>query len=100
MNSQAVPSQAEGSERLQRIHKQVTRVKENQELGVKYMREWEEKKEIRDEGKAEGKAETLVNNVESAMKSFQDDLQKTCEVLGSSVDEYRRAKEYINSLQK
>ncbi|MBO5208248.1 MAG: hypothetical protein J6B68_02770 [Lachnospiraceae bacterium] len=44
-----------------------------------------------------GKFETLVNNVESAMKNFNIDLEKACNGLGVSVTEYTNAKAKIQN---
>ena len=69
------------------------------------MQLWEEKALIREEGRSEGrsegrnegikvgKAEMLVNSVEAAMKNFGIDLQRACEGIGTTVEEYHRAKE-------
>ena len=60
------------------------------------MQLWEEKALIREEGRSEGikegRAEILVKSVE-AMKNFGIDLQKACEWIGTTVEEYYRAKE-------
>ena len=45
-----------------------------------------------EQGIEQGSAETLVKNVESAMKNFGIDLQKACEGLGTTVEEYQAAK--------
>lgn len=44
-------------------------------------------------GIEKGKAEMLVKSVESAMQNFGIDLQKACEGLGTTVEEYQAAKE-------
>ena len=44
-------------------------------------------------GIEQGHAEALVKSVESAMKNFGIDLQKACEGLGTTVEEYQAAKE-------
>ena len=44
-------------------------------------------------GIEQGHAEALVKSVESAMKNFSIDLQKACEGLGTTVEEYKTAKE-------
>ncbi len=55
------------SERIQRIHNRVCKVKQNEEVGVRYMQAWEEKyyerEEGREEGIAEGRMRTLVEKV-------------------------------------
>ncbi|MBD5474145.1 MAG: hypothetical protein HDR20_15020 [Lachnospiraceae bacterium] len=56
------------------------------------MQLWEEKALIREEGRSEGRAEMLVKSVE-AMKNFGIDLEKACEGIGITVEEYHRAKE-------
>lgn len=49
-----------GNERVRKIHECVNRVKSSEEMGVKYMQTWEEKVIERQEGKAEGKAEDII----------------------------------------
>lgn len=44
------------------------------------------------EGKAEGFGQTLVRNIEAAMKNFGISLEKACAGLDVTVEEYRRAK--------
>ncbi len=56
------------------------------------MQLWEEKAMIREEGRIEGRTEMLVKSVE-AMKNFGIDLEKACEGIGTTVEEYYRAKE-------
>ncbi len=45
------------SKRVLKIHERVSRIKASEEIGVRYMQEWEEKAYARAEGKEEGKAE-------------------------------------------
>lgn len=51
-----------------------------------------ERKEWREIGREEGRAELLIQNVESTMKYFGIELQQACEGLGISIDEYENAK--------
>ncbi len=99
------------SERIKLIHRNVRNVKESERMGVKYMQAWEEKALEREDGRAEGReegrvegrvegreegaAETLIRNVEEASKNFKIDLKKACEGLGTTVEEYQRAKEQL-----
>ena len=76
------------SRRIKLIHEYVRKIKASEKMGVKYMQLWEEKALIREEGRAE----MIVKSVE-AMKNFGIDLQKACEGIGITVEEYRRAKE-------
>ena len=84
------------SRRIKLIHEHVRKIKASEKMGVKYMQLWEEKALIREEGRSEGikegRAEILVKSVE-AMKNFGIDLQKACEGIGTTVEEYYRAKE-------
>lgn len=56
-----------GSERIRRMQKRVKALKDSEEVGAKYMREWEEKvfakQEAREEGLAEGRAEGLAEGI-------------------------------------
>ena len=45
-------------------------------------------------------AEMLVKNVEAAMRNFHVDLPGACNGLGIHIEEYRKAKEMLNSLKK
>ena len=105
------------SSRIKLIHENVKKIRASEKMGVKYMQLWEEKALIREEGRSEGrsegrregrkegrsegriegikagKAEMLVNSVEAAMKNFAIDLQRACEGIGTTVEEYHRAKE-------
>lgn len=56
-NSSAIEGKIEGSEKLQRIHNRVRKVKENEEVGVKYMQKWEELAYAKEDGRAEGLTE-------------------------------------------
>lgn len=53
------------SERVKALHRQVCRVKSSEEVGVRYMQEWEEKAYIRAEGKEEGKTEGAKQKIMS-----------------------------------
>lgn len=49
-----------GSEKIQKIHECVQKIKSSEEMGVKYMQSWEEKIIEREQGKAEGKTESIL----------------------------------------
>lgn len=55
-NSSRIPEAAKSNERLKRIHNKVHQIKRNEEMGVRYMQDWEEKVMIKEEGRAEGLA--------------------------------------------
>ena len=60
----------------------------NEEKFLKSEREW---------AREEGRKETLVKYVETLMKNLNIDLQKACEDLGISVEEYENAKEKLTT---
>lgn len=52
----------------------------------------EGRKEGKKEGIEKGKKEILIKSVETLMETFHVDLQKACEGIGTTVEEYRKAK--------
>ena len=50
------------------------------------------KKSLYEEGLEEGILKTLVKNVEAAMSNFHISLKEACEGLGTTVEEYEKAK--------
>lgn len=67
------------SPRLGKIHNRVCKVKASEEMGVKYMQEWEEKIYIREEGREEGRREgmeaLILDNLEEN-KTEEEIIQK------------------------
>ncbi len=53
---------------LKELHDYVTRLKHRKEVGVRYMKSWEFEQMWRKEGKAEGKAEALLDILEELGK--------------------------------
>lgn len=53
-----------GSERIQKIHACVSRIKTSETIGVKYMQTWEEKIVIREEGREEAYVQAVRNLME------------------------------------
>lgn len=79
-----------GSERIQKIHTCVDRIKTNEQTGVKYMQSWEEKIIIREEGREEGRAEArvlLLSAVQNAMKNLSLSAEQAMNMLGIPDDE-------------
>lgn len=92
------------SKRIKAIHEKIRKIKISEKMGVKYMQRWEEIVYAREEGRSEGKkegikeglkvkAEMLVKNVESVMENFHVDLQRACEGLGTTTEEYYKARD-------
>lgn len=69
-NSSAIEGKIEGSEKLQRIHNRVRKVKENEEVGVKYMQKWEELAYAKEDGRAEGHSKGLAEGKAESVLSF------------------------------
>ena len=89
------------SERVRRMHDRVCKVKVNEEIGVKYMQAWEEKYYEREEGREEGRMNTLVSLVcrklakgmEAAaiadmLEEEEDVIQDICNVAKRYAPEY------------
>ncbi len=53
-----------------------------------------------EKGIERGMAKSLIKNVESAMRNFNVDLQRACEGLGTTLEEYEAAKEKIACLDR
>lgn len=87
-------------ERIRRLDKIVEEVRESEEWEAVQMNIMEIAMERgMERGMEWGKAESLINTVESAMKNFSLDLSKACEGLGTTVEEYKQAKETIAKIQ-
>lgn len=79
------------SPRIRKIHERVSKIKESEEMGVKYMQLWEEKIYIREEGKQEGKREgellKIIKMVQKKIKKGKslevtaDELEEAAEVI-------------------
>ena len=83
------------------MHERVCKVKVNEEIGVKYMQAWEEKYYEREEGREEGRMNTLVSLVcrklakgmEAAaiadmLEEEEDVIQDICNVAKRYAPEY------------
>ena len=86
---------------VRRMHDRVCKVKVNEEIGVKYMQAWEEKYYEREEGREEGRMNTLVSLVcrklakgmEAAaiadmLEEEEDVIQDICNVAKRYAPEY------------
>ena len=86
---------------MRRVHDRVCKVKVNEEIGVKYMQAWEEKYYEREEGREEGRMNTLVSQVcrklakgmEAAaiadmLEEEEDVIQDICNVAKRYAPEY------------
>ena len=78
-----------GSERIRRIHDRVRKVRNSEEVGVKYMQAWEEKYYEKEEARKEGLQEGLQNGARNKLK---DQVKKKLEK-GKSLEEIADALE-------
>ena len=84
------------SKRLRVLHECVKKVKGSEKVGVKLMQTWEEHAMIKEEGHAEGRLDALKQSVENLMKSLSISLEKACELLGSSPEDYEVLRQTLN----
>lgn len=68
------------SQRVKALHNKVCKIKSSEEIGVRYMQEWEEKVYLKAEGRAEGRAEGKAEGLKQGIKV----LIQTCRELGIS----------------
>lgn len=61
------------NEKIKQIHKHVSQIKANEEMGVRYMQKWEERVYDREKGREEGKAEGLI---ETAISMYKNGISK------------------------
>ena len=86
---------------VRRMHDRVCKVKVNEEIGVKYMQAWEEKYYEREEGREEGRMNTLVSLVwrklakgmeamaiADMLEEEEDVIQDICDVAKRYAPEY------------
>jgi len=97
------------SKRLKTLHECVKKVKLSEKVGVKLMQTWEEHVMIKEEGRAEGREvgraegraegrlDNLKQNVENLMKSLSISLEKACELLGSTQEDYEELRHKVKA---
>ena len=72
-----------GSERIQRIHERVNKAKRSEAVGMRFMREMEERNAARVEGRMEGRKE---GRIEGRMEVRREDILKLLANLGDVPD--------------
>lgn len=70
-----------GSERLQKIHTCVSRVKQSESMGVKYMQRWEERYYDREEGREEGRTSALLQSIQTLMAKLNMSAEEAMDML-------------------
>ena len=92
------------SSRVRELANQIENLKSNQEVGVKYMRFWEEMTYAKDEaraeglaeGRAEGKTEMIYESVRNLQESLNFTLEQALEALKVSDEEWKKCVSFIN----
>lgn len=82
------------SSRLNLIHEQVCKIKQNEEMGVRYMQDWEERILIKEEGREEGREEGIRQKAIAVAKELLDILEVDviAKKVGISVEEVEKLK--------
>ena len=86
---------ASSSDKIRRLHEKVRTIKDSEEIGIKFMNEWEEKMLERKEGREEGRAEgEQAKQREIAEKMLLKGMEPVLisELTGMSEDEVRELK--------
>ncbi|MDO5407259.1 MAG: Rpn family recombination-promoting nuclease/putative transposase [Eubacteriales bacterium] len=84
------------SGRIQELHRRISRIKSNEEIGVRYMQAWEEKIYDRMEAKEEGQRELLKSQIEKKLQKG-----KTIDMIADELEqELSLIKELIEELEK
>ena len=82
-----------GSERIRRIHDRVRKVRNSEEVGVKYMQAWEEKYYEKEEARKKGLQEGLQEGLQNGARNKLKDLVRKKLERGKTVEEIADALE-------
>ena len=82
-----------GSERIRRIHGRVRKVRNSEEVGVKYMQAWEEKYYEKEEARKKGLQEGLQEGLQNGARNKLKDLVRKKLERGKTVEEIADALE-------
>ena len=82
---------ASSSDKIRRLHEKVRTIKASEEIGIKFMNEWEEKMLERKEGREEGER-AKQREIAEKMIAMGMDIPTVSEATGLSEDEVRGLK--------
>lgn len=82
---------ASSSDKIRRLHEKVSRIKDSEEIGIKFMNEWEEKMLERKEGREEGERTKQREIAEKMLLKGMEPVLIS-EITGLSEDEVRELK--------
>ena len=90
------------SERVKRIHDRVRKVRDSEEIGVRYMQAWEEKyyekEEARNEGRAEGLKEGIAQGHASGLQEGSENKLK--ELIQKKLEKGKSVEEIADALEE
>ena len=90
------------SERIQEMHKRIEAIKSNEEIGVKYMQEWEEKiieqRKAREEGLGEGLSQGRDEKLKEQVQAKLAKGKSTEEIADELEESVEKIKRIISSL--
>lgn len=76
------------TEKVRKIHEEIVKLKQREEMGVKYMQGWEERVYDRMEGERIGRIRLAVKVVQNAMEQLGLSCEKACELAEISTESY------------
>lgn len=88
------------SPRIQQIHRRVCDIKASEEMGVKYMQEWEEKIYIREEGREEGRQEGRKEGIEALILDNLEERRTEEQIIQKLVRRFSLTEEEARELVK
>ncbi len=75
------------SQLVQRIRRSVQNIQNNEEVGMRYLHELEERTESREEGREEGKTNALLQSIKNLMETTGWTAEQTMEKMKISEDD-------------
>lgn len=86
-----------GSVRIRRIHERVCKVRQSEAIGMKFMRELEEKSEARAEGCQAGLTDGILTSIKNLMETMDLTAEKAMKALKVPEEEWEK---YLRLLEK
>ena len=83
------------SELIHKMHKKIKKIKASEEVGEKYMHQWEERVYDREEGREEGREQEKISSIKNLMESTKWDVDRVLEALKIPEEEREKYKNII-----
>ena len=81
--------------RVQKLADQIENIKSNQEVGVKYMRLWEELDDAKKEGEIMGREESQIESIRNLMDSLSLSMEQAMDALKIPKDKREEYKKQL-----